>query len=407
MANRNGGFIGTDGLDAPDPPTAVTPTAGDAQVSVAFTAPTDTGTSAITGFVAQVSTSTGDYSAGSNTGTSSPIVVSSLTNGTAATAKVWAINAYGTSAPSDASASFTPAAPRGLYFGGYGSTHSDVIQYITISTTGNAQDFGDLTAARLKGGAAASSTRALTMGGQNSSSQDLNIIEYVTIATTGDSTDFGDLNITRTYNCALNSSTRAVTSAGGGGTGAGTSMEYVTIASTGNATDFGDPSGNLSQHCSFSSPTRGVLSGGRHGGSRVDVIEYITIASVGDVTDFGNLSTAKDGGLSGCSNATIGLTAGGESGSSSRVDDIEQITIASTGNATDFGNLLSAGKDGASSSCSSATRGIFWGLNPGSADNVIEYVTIGSAGNATDFGDLLAANRLSTGATSNTNGGNQ
>ena len=55
MAKRNGGFIGTDGLDAPDPPTAVTPTAGDTQVSVAFTAPTDTGTSAITGFVATAS----------------------------------------------------------------------------------------------------------------------------------------------------------------------------------------------------------------------------------------------------------------------------------------------------------------------------------------------------------------
>ena len=28
MVRRNGGFIGTDGLDAPDPPTGVTPTAG-------------------------------------------------------------------------------------------------------------------------------------------------------------------------------------------------------------------------------------------------------------------------------------------------------------------------------------------------------------------------------------------
>ncbi len=119
MARRNGGFIGQDGLDAPDPPTGVTPTAGQAEVSVAFTAPTDTGTSAITGFVVQVSTDGTDYSAGSNTGTSSPIVVGSLTNDTAATAKVWAINAYGTSAPSDASASFTPvglAAAGSVFF---------------------------------------------------------------------------------------------------------------------------------------------------------------------------------------------------------------------------------------------------------------------------------------------------
>ena len=53
MPRYNGGFIGTDGLDAPDPPTAVTPTAGDTTVSVAFTAPSDVGDDAITGFVVQ------------------------------------------------------------------------------------------------------------------------------------------------------------------------------------------------------------------------------------------------------------------------------------------------------------------------------------------------------------------
>ena len=170
MANRNGGFIGTDGLDAPDPPTAVTPTAGDAQVSVAFTAPTDTGTSAITGFVAQVSTDGTDYSAGSNTGTSSPIVVSSLTDDTAATAKVWAINAYGTSAPSDASASFTPAAPLGIFAGGRidsGSPYINVIQYFSLGSNGNASDFGDLSITRAYLSACGNSTRTCFLGGED------------------------------------------------------------------------------------------------------------------------------------------------------------------------------------------------------------------------------------------------
>ena len=85
MPRYNGGFIGTDGLDAPDAPTIDSVTPDNAQISVAFTAPTDTGTSAITGFVAQVASSGDNYSAGSNTGTSSPIVVSSLSNGTSYT----------------------------------------------------------------------------------------------------------------------------------------------------------------------------------------------------------------------------------------------------------------------------------------------------------------------------------
>ena len=83
MASKNGGFIGTDGLDAPDAPTIDSVSAGGASISVSFTAPTDTGTSAITGYVAQASTDGTAYSAGSNTGTSSPITISSLTNGTA------------------------------------------------------------------------------------------------------------------------------------------------------------------------------------------------------------------------------------------------------------------------------------------------------------------------------------
>ena len=215
MARRNGGFVGQDGLDAPDPPTGITPTAGSASVSVAFTAPSDAGTSAITGFVAQVSTDDTAYSAGSNTGTSSPIVVSSLTNGTAATVKVWAINAYGTSAPSTASASFTPAGARGLFWGGHdGSSYLNVIEYITIATTGNVTDFGNLTSARgyVFQGQTASSTRGIFAGGYESSQVDT--IEYVTIANTGNSTDFGNLSAGKQIGATASSATRGIFAGG-------------------------------------------------------------------------------------------------------------------------------------------------------------------------------------------------
>jgi hypothetical protein len=39
MAKRTGGFIGQDGINAPDPATGVTGTAGDEQVEVSFTSP--------------------------------------------------------------------------------------------------------------------------------------------------------------------------------------------------------------------------------------------------------------------------------------------------------------------------------------------------------------------------------
>ena len=143
MARGRGGFIGQDGLNAPDSPTSVSATAGDAQADVSFTAPTDVGGSAITGYRAQSNTGIGA------SGTSSPITVTGLSNGTSYTFNVWAINAFGYSAPSDASGSVTPAVLQRALFGG-GTTGSVVntIDYIEIATTGNASDFGDLSFGR-------------------------------------------------------------------------------------------------------------------------------------------------------------------------------------------------------------------------------------------------------------------
>ena len=79
---------------------------------------------------------------------------------------------------------------RGLFFGGFTPSHSNTIDFITIATTGDATDFGDLITGRSRGCAAASSTRGITEGG----SPGTNSIEFVEIATTGNAVDFGDGN---------------------------------------------------------------------------------------------------------------------------------------------------------------------------------------------------------------------
>ena len=64
--------------------------------------------------------------------------------------------------------------------------------YITIATTGNATDFGNLLAATSFIRGCASQTRAVWGGGQAPGAQ--NVMKYVTISTTGNAVHFGDLD---------------------------------------------------------------------------------------------------------------------------------------------------------------------------------------------------------------------
>ncbi len=89
---------------APNPPTIGTASAGNAQVTTAFTAPMNNGGSAITGYTATCG-------AQSASGPVSPITVTSLPNGIPVTCTVVATNVIGSSAPSSPSNSVTPIAP--------------------------------------------------------------------------------------------------------------------------------------------------------------------------------------------------------------------------------------------------------------------------------------------------------
>ena len=69
------------------------------------------------------------------------------------------------------------------------------IDYLTIASTGNAINFGDLTAARIQLAGTSNSVRGITGGGGAPSI--VNIIEYFSIPTGGTAVDFGNLSVTR------------------------------------------------------------------------------------------------------------------------------------------------------------------------------------------------------------------
>jgi hypothetical protein len=116
---------------APGAPTLTSATAGNGTAAIAFTAPTSTGGLAISGYTATCAASGSTKSA---TGTSSPITVSGLTNGTAYSCSVTATNSAGTSAASS-SASVTPSLSSSSLTGAYFCSHSASVLNSTLNLT--------------------------------------------------------------------------------------------------------------------------------------------------------------------------------------------------------------------------------------------------------------------------------
>ncbi len=99
----------------PPAPTGVTPTAGNAQVSMTWTAPAVLAQTPITDYVVQYSSNNGTTWTTFNDGvaTATSATVTGLTNGTAYVFRVAAVNGVGIGSYSAASSSVTPAAAPG------------------------------------------------------------------------------------------------------------------------------------------------------------------------------------------------------------------------------------------------------------------------------------------------------
>ena len=292
----------------------------------------------------------------------------------------------------------TGVGTRGI-FGSGEAPHGNTIDFLTISTFGDSTNFGDLTEERMSGGSMGSSeTRGIFAGGQHPSPFTFfNVIDFVTIASTGDATDFGDLE-NKAYNVSgMSTRTRGVAACGqkGPSFAAVNTIEFITIASTGNANDFGDLSTVRVLVAGAASSTRGLFAGGH---DTTNVIDFITISTLGDAVDFGDLqSGAARKGMLSCSNSTRAVFAGGETPSNSNIIDF--VTIATLGDGQNFGDLTFV--TNTSSGTSSPTRGIFAG---GSADT-IDKVEILTTGDAVDFGNLGRGSSRCYGAFSNGHGG--
>jgi len=250
---------------------------------------------------------------------------------------------------------------RGISAGG----GNDTIQYVTCSTLGNAVDFGNLSEGTNQAGASSNGTsdRAMWSGGGIAGIDvATNKIEYVTISSPGNAQDFGNLVQAREYTAGTDNGTndRGINASGiqNGGSPHLNEIDYWTISSTGNAQDFGNLTGlrMAPATCSNDTNERGLFMAGGFNGSYGNEIDYITINSTGNATDFGDMAGADPAGYptangarghpGGSSNGTGergfmfgGYTYTGAGGTSSWYSQIEYVTISTPGNSQAFGDL--------------------------------------------------------------------
>ena len=293
--------------------------------------------------------------------------------------------------------SFKDTGNRGRAVFMNGTTANDPLDFVNISSLGNARDFGNLSDARRSAFGCASSTRGLWGGGITASpTTNQDVIDYITIASEGNAIDYGDLTAATQEPCSTSSSTRGMWAGGYEPTPSPARtniIQYVEIATLGDALDFGDLTVIQTSQAATSSPTRAIFSGGY---SSPHQYEMVSIASKGNAVRFGDMAAVRAR-HDGCSNGTRAVFGGGRSGGGFQIEGrLEYITIASEGTGFEFGTLSKIDRN-MLASASNKTRGLFaGGYDPNTSptnSNVIDFITFSSLGDALDFGDLVKEKR--------------
>ena len=238
---------------------------------------------------------------------------------------------------------------RAVFMCGGTPTRLKEVDYVTFSSTGNGADFGDMTEERAPGGSGAHSnqTRAIVNGGSTSTGSGVsNVIDYITIASTGNGADFGDLPTAVSGHAAAGSSTRMIMAGGDtDGTGSYTNvMDFLTMGTTGNAQDFGDLTTAANPYA-VSNSIRYVCVGNT---SPATLIQNMIISSLGDTYKFGDLATSAQGIIFSCSDPVRGVLGVLDGNNSSNI--MQYISFQTEGTAVDFGDLTQTVRNGGGAS---------------------------------------------------------
>ena len=186
---------------------------------------------------------------------------------------------------------------RAIMFSGIAPGGQDTkIKYVTIASEGDTVDFGDLTSSYnfRYGSSTGNRTRAIAMGGyQEPTAASVNTIQFVTISTLGNGQDFGELTVASSDGNGSTSNGIKSVVALRDNSFSSTTLDQLRPNILSNSYSFGDLSASRvfsPNHSCMSSPTRGIFGGGIVSpSSPTDVIDYVSFATEGNAVDFGDM----------------------------------------------------------------------------------------------------------------------
>ena len=191
---------------------------------------------------------------------------------------------------------------RAVVGGGYAvpnaPANTNNIEFMTIASLGvNSSDFGDLLYATREHSATASPTRVVWFGGKGDTgvSDTQNTIQFVTIATLGNSEDFGNLPATTNSSNASSNGIRGFVCGGNTADFPNSSIFTVTMATKGDGTDYDDLNaspGQLPQIGTVANSNKAIVAGGTSGSGQ-NVIQSFSMATTGQSADFGDLTVGR------------------------------------------------------------------------------------------------------------------
>ena len=171
-----------------------------------------------------------------------------------------------------------------------GGNYSDDIEYVVIDTTSNSNTFGSLVNGQRTAFCASNTTIGLNLGGFPQTTISHNVIEKINLGSTGNASDYGDLTAAYFQSGTTFSKTKAITMGGKVTYGVNTSnnMDQKSFASSSNATNFGQLTTTVRIGGGASNITRGICFAGITGTGNNNEIQKITVDTASNATDFGD-----------------------------------------------------------------------------------------------------------------------